>query len=104
MTSFGLQFFALADFVEAAVHSDHSADARRFIDEVERISAPDPVPWVVTMLCYGKALIATNEEAEQYFLKGLGPAAKNWPFLRGRLLLREALSAHFSQGAEDRRV
>jgi len=24
--------------------------------------------------------------------------------LRGRLLLREALSAHFSQGAEDRRV
>jgi len=83
----GLQFFALADFVEAAVYSDHSADARHFIDEVERISAPDPVPWVVTMLCYGKALIATNEEAEQYFLKGLGPAAKNWPFLRGRLLL-----------------
>ncbi|WP_271504087.1 helix-turn-helix transcriptional regulator [Bradyrhizobium sp. CCBAU 11357] len=83
----GLQFFALADFVEAAVYSDHSQDARKLIDEVERVSAPDPVPWVATMLCYGKALIATNEDAEQYFLKGLGPAAKNWPFLRGRLLL-----------------
>jgi len=83
----GLQFFALADFVEAAVYSDHSQDARKLIDEVERVSDPDPVPWVATMLCYGKALIATNEEAEQYFMKGLGPAAKNWPFLRGRLLL-----------------
>ncbi|WP_430644754.1 LuxR family transcriptional regulator [Bradyrhizobium vignae] len=47
----GLQFFALADFVEAAVYSDHSQDARKLIDEVERVSDPDPVPWVATMLC-----------------------------------------------------
>jgi Transposase len=32
-------------------------------------------------------LIATNEDAERFFSQGLGPAAKNWPFLRGRLLL-----------------
>lgn len=83
----GLQFFALADFVEAAVHSDRVQDARSVIDEMERVSAPGPVPWVQTMLSYGKALVATNEEAERYFLEGLGPAAKNWPFLRGRLLL-----------------
>jgi DNA-binding CsgD family transcriptional regulator len=83
----GLQFFALADFVEAAVYSDHSQDARNVIDEMERVSAPNPVPWVETMLCYSRALVATNEDAERYFLKGLGPAAKNWPFLRGRLLL-----------------
>jgi DNA-binding CsgD family transcriptional regulator len=83
----GLQFFALADFVEAAVYSDHSRDARNVIDEMERVSAPNPVPWVETMLCYSKALVATNEDAERSFLKGLGPAAKNWPFLRGRLLL-----------------
>ena len=83
----GLQFFALADFVEAAVYSDHLPDARSVIDEMERVSAPAPVPWVETMLSYGKALVAANEEAERYFLEGLGPAAKNWPFLRGRLLL-----------------
>lgn len=83
----GLQFFALADFVEAAVYSDHSQSARSVIEEIERLSAPTPVPWVATMLCYGKALVATNEDAERFFLLGLGPTAKNWPFLRGRLLL-----------------
>lgn len=83
----GLQFFALADFVEAAVYSDHSQAARSVIDEIEHVSAPEPVPWVETMLSYSKALVATNEDAERFFLQGLGPAAKNWPFLRGRLLL-----------------
>src|SRR5262249_36551751 len=82
----GLQFFALADFVEAAVYSDRSQAARSVIDEIERLSAPRPVPWVETMLSYGKALVATDEDAERFFLQGLGPAAKNWPFLRGRLL------------------
>jgi DNA-binding CsgD family transcriptional regulator len=85
--NFGLQFFALADFVEAAVYSDHSQAARNVIDEMERVSAPRPVPWVETMLSYGKALLATNEDAELFFLQGLGPAAKKWPFLRGRVLL-----------------
>jgi DNA-binding CsgD family transcriptional regulator len=83
----GLQFFALADFAEAAVYSDRLQNARSVIDEMERVSAPAPVPWVETMLSYGKALVAVNEEAERCFLEGLGPAAKNWPFLRGRLLL-----------------
>src|SRR6201999_673112 len=46
-----------------------------------------PVPWVETMLHYGKALLAAPEDAERFFLQGLGPAAKKWPFLRARLLL-----------------
>jgi DNA-binding CsgD family transcriptional regulator len=83
----GLQFFALADFVEAAVYSNNARAARNVIDEMERVSAPRPVPWVETMLSYGKALLATNEDAERFFLQGLGPAAKKWPFLRGRVLL-----------------
>lgn len=85
--STGLQFFALADFVEAAVNSNQSQIARDVISEIERVSAPGPVPWLETMLCYAKALLAANEDAEQSFLKGLGPAAKNWPFLRARILL-----------------
>jgi DNA-binding CsgD family transcriptional regulator len=83
----GLQFFGLADFVEAAVYSDNARAARNVIDEMERVSAPRPVPWVETMLSYGKALLATHEDAERFFLQGLGPAAKKWPFLRGRVLL-----------------
>jgi len=82
----GLQFFGLADFVEAAVYSGNAQAARDVIDEMERLSAPMPVPWVETMLFYGKALLADHEDAEGFFLMGLGPAAKKWPFLRGRLL------------------
>jgi DNA-binding CsgD family transcriptional regulator len=83
----GLQFFGLADFVEAAVYSGNAEAARDVIDDMERISGSVPVPWVETMLFYGKALLADHEDAEGFFLKGLGPAAKRWPFLRGRLLL-----------------
>jgi DNA-binding CsgD family transcriptional regulator len=83
----GLQFFALADFVEAAVFSGNADAARSAIDETERVSAPTPVSWVETMLHYGKALLAPPDDAQQFFLQGLGPAAKKWPFLRGRLLL-----------------
>ena len=83
----GIEFFGLADYVEAAVFSGNAGPARRVIDEIERASAPTPVPWVETMLHYGKALLAAPEEAEPFFLQGLGPAAKKWPFLRGRLLL-----------------
>ena len=84
----GLQFFALADFVEAALfYSDQSQAARGMIDDVERVAAPTAAPWVETMLCYGKALVATDEDAERFFLQGLGPAANSWPFLRGRFLL-----------------
>ena len=85
--NYGLKFFGLADFVEAAVFSGNAEAARGVIDEMERVSAPMPVPWVETMLHYGKALLAAPEDAEQFFLQGLGPAAKKWPFLRARLLL-----------------
>ncbi len=83
----GLQFFALADFVEAAAFSGNAGTARGVIEEMESVSGSTPVPWVETMLHYGKALLAAPDEAERFFLQGLGPAAKNWPFLRGRLLL-----------------
>jgi DNA-binding CsgD family transcriptional regulator/tetratricopeptide (TPR) repeat protein len=83
----GLQFFGLADFVEAAVFSGNAEAARGVIDEIERVAAPMPVPWVETMLHYGRALLAAPEDAEKFFLQGLGPAAKKWPFLRARLLL-----------------
>jgi DNA-binding CsgD family transcriptional regulator len=83
----GLQFFGLADFVEAAVYSGNADAARNAINETVRVSAPTPVSWVETMLHYGKALLAPPDDAERFFLQGLGPAAKKWPFLRGRLLL-----------------
>ena len=83
----GIEFFGLADFVEAAVLSGNAETAHSVVDEIERASAPRPVPWVETTLHYCKALLAAPAHAEQFFLRGLEPAAKKWPFLRGRLLL-----------------
>ena len=83
----GLQFFGLADFVEAAVFSGHAETAEEVIEQMQRVAGPSPVPWVETMLSYGRALLATPEEAERFYLQGLGPGAGKWPFLRGRLLL-----------------
>ncbi len=82
-----LQFFSLADFVEAAVACGHQAAAVSFIEEVERRSAPMAVPWVQMMLSYGKALLASPAHAEKFFQDGFDATAHNWPFLRGRLLL-----------------
>ena len=83
----GLQFFGLADFVEAAVYSGNGDSVRSVVEEIERRSSPMPVPWVETMLTYSKALQAPANDAERLFQHGLGATAKDWPFLRGRILL-----------------
>lgn len=83
----GIEFFGLADLVEAAVFSGNAEAARAVLDDVARAAAPTPVPWVETMLHYGRALLAGPEDAERLFLQGLGPAGRKWPFLRARLLL-----------------
>jgi hypothetical protein len=58
-----LQFFSLADYVEAAVSCGQEAAAASILEEVERRSAPVAVPWVQMMLCYGKALLASPGRA-----------------------------------------
>lgn len=82
----GVHFFGLADFVEAAAACGKEPAARNVIEEIERRAAPAPAPWVEIMLAYGKALLAEPEDAEPMFQHGLS-LAKEWPFLRGRLLL-----------------
>ena len=83
----GLQFFSLADYVEACLSCGQEVAAASVISDVGRRAGPTPVPWVQTMLCYGKALLAPPSRAEMFFTNGLGAAAENWPFLRARLLL-----------------
>jgi DNA-binding CsgD family transcriptional regulator len=82
-----IQFFSLADSIEAAVSCGQEAVAAAAIDDVERRSAPMAVPWVQIMLSYSKALLAPPARAETFFQDGLGTISQNWPFLRGRLLL-----------------
>ena len=62
----GLQFFGLSGFRGGGrCFPAMPTMARGAIDEMERLSAPTPVPWVETMLYYGKALLAAPEDAER---------------------------------------
>ncbi|MEJ0042599.1 MAG: hypothetical protein WDM81_10450 [Rhizomicrobium sp.] len=83
----GLQFYCLADYVEAAVSSGQEANAAVAVAEVERRAGSPAVPWVRMILCYCKALLATPDRAEKFYQDALGPDVQTWPFRHGCCLL-----------------
>lgn len=83
----GVQFYCLADFVEAAVSCSQESAAAAAVDDIGRRSGPMAVPWVRMILSYSKALLAASDQAEKYFLDALGTDVQGWPFRRGRSLL-----------------
>ncbi|MCP2216073.1 DNA-binding CsgD family transcriptional regulator/tetratricopeptide (TPR) repeat protein [Bradyrhizobium elkanii] len=83
----GLQFYSVADLVEAAIVTGHDDVAREILTKTEQRSGPIAVPWLQLMLAYGRALLALPDAAEAHYQNGLDIAGRNWPFLRGRLLL-----------------
>ncbi len=85
--STGVQFYCLADFVEAAVSCSQEGTAAAAVADVERRSGPMVVPWVRMMLSYSRALLATSDQAEEFFQDALGIDVQSWPFRRGRTLL-----------------
>ena len=84
-----LQFYCLANYVEASVACGREAAdaAAAAVEEVQRRSGPAPVPWVRMILAYSKALLATPDRAETFFQDALGTDVQTWPFRRGRCLL-----------------
>ena len=83
----GLQFYCLADYVEAAVSCDRMSTAAVAVEEVERRAGVPAVPWVRMIVSYCKALLAPPDRAEKFFQDSLGPEAQTWPFRRGCCLL-----------------
>ncbi len=85
--NFGLRFYALADYVDAAVNSEHTDQALCLVGEIERLIGGEPVPWVQACLSYAKAVLAPPDQAEALFKEGFSLHMKTWPFLQGRFLL-----------------
>ncbi len=83
----GLQFYCLADYIEAAVSCNQESTAVAAVVEVERRSGPMAVPWVRMIVSYSKALLAASDRAEKFFQDALGIDAQTWPFRRGQILL-----------------
>jgi len=82
-----LKFYALVDYVDAAVHTNRFDAARNMVDEVEHLAGGRPVPWVQACLSYAKAVLAPPEVAEDAFIRGFSLDLKIWPFLQGRFQL-----------------
>jgi DNA-binding CsgD family transcriptional regulator len=83
----GLQFYCLADYVEAAVSCDQMSAAVAAVEEIERRAGAPAVPWVQMILSYCKALLAPPDRAEKFFQDSLGSELQTWPFRRGCCLL-----------------
>jgi DNA-binding CsgD family transcriptional regulator len=79
--------WAIADLVEAAVHSDHQDEAREMVAEMEALAAEARFPFLRVSLTYVRPLLAEDADAAQLFQEALAADLIHWPFLRGRLQL-----------------
>ncbi|MBX5193494.1 AAA family ATPase [Rhizobium sp. NZLR3b] len=91
-----IQFYATIDLVDAAIGVDRPAAAWTLIEEIDNLTAGQPVPWVRASLKYAKAMLAGPDQADDLFDEALRLDLRPWPYLRGRLLL--------AYGARQRRL
>ncbi|WP_205687363.1 AAA family ATPase [Cellulomonas endophytica] len=79
--------FAVADLVEAAVRSGHRAEVEPLVADLEALAARTPSPVLHLGLRHGRALLASEGEAEALFADALAADLGGWPFARARLQL-----------------
>jgi DNA-binding CsgD family transcriptional regulator len=97
--------WAVADFVDAAVHGGGSLDAaRETLAEYERIAAVTQGPLLRAQLAFVRPLIAPASEAEPLFQTALQDELPSWPCYRGRLLLAYGSWLRRQRRAADSRV
>jgi DNA-binding CsgD family transcriptional regulator len=78
----------IADLAEAALHSEHAAEARELLRQVEAVAGPRPADWIELNLRHARALLAPDAvQAQRYFDEALAADLGRWPFQRARLLL-----------------
>lgn len=82
-----LRAYCLAELTEAAVRAGRIATMRDILREVEPLAASTPSPALHIGLRYARAVLASNEEAEERFTAALRADLTGWPAERGRLHL-----------------
>jgi DNA-binding CsgD family transcriptional regulator len=83
-----LRWWALPDYVDAAVHSDHHDEARATVAALGPIAEQSGSPVLGVGLSYAEAMLASDEDADRHFLAGLDrPDLATWPLTRARILL-----------------
>jgi DNA-binding CsgD family transcriptional regulator len=81
---FGL---AIGYLAEAAVQSGHNEQARALLAEAEAQTTQTPSPWLHVSVRHARALLASEETAEEHFQTAMQEDLTRWPFDRARLQL-----------------
>jgi DNA-binding CsgD family transcriptional regulator len=79
--------WAVADLVEAAIHSGHLEQARAMTQEMESLASQSPFPALLAGLRYVRPLLARDDDAEELFLAGLDADLSDLVLTRERLQL-----------------
>jgi DNA-binding CsgD family transcriptional regulator len=83
-----ISWWALADLVDAAVHSDQHDEARAIVTALEPLRRRSGSPLLEVGLRYARPLLSADDEAEPLFLAAAEYAQlATWPLTRARLLL-----------------
>lgn len=81
-------YYGIADLAAAAVSVGRSADAEQVVESAERRLAGRVSPRLALLLLRARALLAPEEEAEEYFVAAVDDSAgEQWPFERALTLL-----------------
>lgn len=80
--------WALADLVEAAVHSGHEKEVHAVVSNMEQLGAATQFPYLQMNLLFARPLLAAEDHAEALFQTALlAENMAHYPFLRARLHL-----------------
>jgi DNA-binding CsgD family transcriptional regulator/transcriptional regulator with XRE-family HTH domain len=79
--------WAVADLVEAAIHSGHLEQAHAVAQEMESLARQSPFPVLLAGLHFARAVLAEDDAAEALFLAGLQADLTDHVLIRERLQL-----------------
>ncbi|ROO87758.1 regulatory LuxR family protein [Actinocorallia herbida] len=81
------RFHAVSFLAEAAVHAGLAGEVHEVIADLESEAVTVRSPILVRQLTYARAVLASDDEAEEAFLAALSADLTRWPWLRARLEL-----------------
>ena len=81
------RYHAIAQLAEAAVRCGEREDAIHVLDALERETTGVPAQTLRVHLAYARAVLAPEEQAEQYYRTALADDLVRWPWAKARLEL-----------------
>ncbi|MFG2960784.1 ATP-binding protein [Streptomyces sp. NPDC048291] len=81
------RFTSLMFLADAAVRAGHREDARTVVADLELLAQETPSPILHVHLSYARAVLAADEDAEDFYLAALRKDLSSWPYARAKIEL-----------------